>query len=441
VTAAEVEEAARSALGQVDPALGALAAPPFEEALDYERAGPLAGVPFLIKDSGPFARGIAFAIGSRAVHGAVATVDHPLMARFRAAGLAALGRSAVPELCLNFATESVLGGVTHNPWSPGRGAGGSSGGAAALVAAGAVPIAHGNDGAGSLRIPAASCGLVGLKPSRGRTPDAPSALPAGHPVGVEFALTRTVRDAAFLLDTVASPVDGRLPSFAAATATNPQRLRVAVMTAAWSGVPVDAQLALAASEVGSELEWIGHSVEAAGPTIDPDDIVESEMLGIVGAGRAMLQAPRRPASALLEAVSRTVVRETEAFGDDAFAASVAAQARLTRRVDAFFAHHDLLVTPTLAQQPPPHGTLDYDDERYSARGWLRRIFEHGPFTAVFNATGHPAMSLPLGESREGLPIGVQLVAAAGREDLLFAVAAQLEQAMPWSGRRPSIFVD
>jgi amidase len=172
VTAAEVERAARLAVADVDPDLAALARPLFDEALWSDPAGELAGVPFLIKDSGPFARGVGFAIGSRAVRGAVADHDHPLMTRFRTAGLSTIGQTTAPEFALSFATESTLYGATRNPWAPDRGAGGSSGGAAALVAAGAVPLAHANDGAGSIRIPAAACGLVGLRMLHGRSPPA-----------------------------------------------------------------------------------------------------------------------------------------------------------------------------------------------------------------------------------------------------------------------------
>src|SRR6266511_3167169 len=208
VSAAEVEAVARRALHLADADLNALALPLFEPALDHEPDGPLAGVPFLIKDSGPFARGVPFALGSRSIRGAVALVDHDLMARFRAAGLVTLGQTTAPELGLSFSTEPVKHGPTRNPWALDRGVGGSSGGSAALVAAGAVPLAHGNDGGGSLRLPASCCGLVGLKPSRGRTPSGPYVGERGFGLIVELGLTRTVRDTAHLLDAVAAPTVG-----------------------------------------------------------------------------------------------------------------------------------------------------------------------------------------------------------------------------------------
>jgi Asp-tRNA(Asn)/Glu-tRNA(Gln) amidotransferase A subunit family amidase len=299
---AEVEELARRAIDQVNPDLNALTGPLFDEPLASDPGGPLAGVPFLIKDSGPFARGTGFTLGSRGIRGAVAADDHDLMVRFRAAGLVTLGQTTVPELCLNLATESVRYGPTRNPWNLDRGVGGSSGGAAALVAAGAVPLAHANDGGGSIRVPASCCGLLGLKPSRGRTPCGPLVGEAGFGQVAEFGLCR------------------------------------------WP-------------------------------------------------------------------------------------------------IGRFFLDHDLLVTPTLARPPEPHGTLDYDDPDHTVRSWLSRIYEYGPFTAAFNISGNPAVSVPLGLSRDGLPIGIQLVAAHGREDLLIRVAAQLEQAVPWQDHQPGIFVD
>lgn len=437
---------ARNAVEFVNADLNALAQPLFAWTLEHDAVGSLGGVPFLIKDSGPFARGVPFALGSRAIRGAVAAVDHDLMVRFRAAGLAALGQTSAPEFGLSFSTESLRYGPTRNPWDLERGVGGSSGGSAALVAAGAVPIAHGNDGAGSIRVPASCCGLVGLKPSRGRTPSGPLVGEAGFGHITEFALTRTVRDTAALLDAVSAPVIGE--TFAAPAPTRPfrtelsagpGRLRIAVTTTAWSGVPVDPQVAAATVSAGRMLEWIGHTVTDGSPAIEPEAIVEAAMLPAIATGAAILRAPRRPEPAQLEAVSRAVLAETEASTALDILIALDFQHRVTRAVGTFFTEHDLLVTPTLGQLPAPHGTLDYDNPAYSVRSWLSRIFEYGPFTAPFNISGNPAISLPLGQSREGLPIGVQFVAAHGREDLLIGVAAQLEQALPWADRQPPIF--
>ena len=448
VSAAEIEATARHALEGANADLNALTLPLFDPALHHEPDGPLGGVPFLIKDSGPFARGVPFALGCRAIRGAVAQVDHDLMTRFRAAGLATLGQTTIPEFGLSFSTEPVKHGPTRNPWALDRGVGGSSGGAAALVAAGAVPLAHGNDGAGSLRVPASCCGLVGLKPSRGRTPSGPLAGEGGFGLTVEFGLARTVRDAAHLLDAVAAPPVGDkytapppVRPYTEELRADPGRLRVALTTEAWSGVAVDPQVAAVTLNAAKTLEWLGHTVVEASPAVDPDALVEAMMLEAVGTGTAILRgAPRRPDPSLLEAVSRQVLDEAESFTALDVAAALDAQNRVTRPVGLFFLNHDLLVTPTLGQLPAPHDTLDYDNPGHTVRSWLRRTLEYGPFTAPFNVSGHPAISLPLGQSREGLPIGVQLVAAPAREDLLLRVAAQLEQAVPWSDRQPSIYV-
>src|SRR4051794_1023216 len=266
VTAADIEDVARRALELADARCNALALPLFSPALDAAADGPFSGVPFAIKDSGPMANGVPFFLGSRSLgDGVVARHDSDLMTRFRAAGLVTLGLTTVPELAINFATESVKHGPTRNPWDPERGVGGSSGGAAALVASGAIPVAHGNDGAGSIRIPASCCGLVGLKPTRGRTPSGPDPFGMVH----EFALTRTVRDAAHLLDAVTGPgVGDRSPApppagpYAAELGRDPGRLRVAVTASA--GTAVDPEVASAALRVGAVLEELGHTVEAAG---------------------------------------------------------------------------------------------------------------------------------------------------------------------------------
>ena len=444
LSAGEVEAAARTAVAAVNGDLNALARPLLDPALGSDPGGVFAGVPFVLKDSAPFARGVPFALGSRSVRGAVAPVDHPMMERFRAAGLVAIGQTTVPEYSLSFATESRLTGATRNPWALDRGVGGSSGGAAALVAAGAVPVAHGSDGAGSLRIPASACGLVGLKPSRGRTPGAARPGGLGLPLGVEFALTRTVRDTAALLDAVgeAWPADAR--AHLAETRRDPGALRVAVTTAAFSGVAVDPQVVAATVAVAGTLEWIGHHVAERSPAVETERVLDALVLEAVAVGRAVLAAPRRPVAEDLEAVSRRLLSETAGFSATRARASAASQLAVTRSIAAFFDGVDILVTPTLGALPARHGELDYDDPYYdspesSVRDWMRRITDYGPFTAPFNVSGHPAISLPLGESVEGLPVGVQLVGAVGAEGLLLSVAAQLEHAMPWIQRQPSVW--
>ncbi|WP_017590039.1 amidase [Nocardiopsis ganjiahuensis] len=444
----EVEAVARKCLDRADADLNALTRPLFEPGLSHDPDGPLAGVPFVVKDSGPVAAGVPFTLGSRALYGAVSDTDQDVMARFRAAGLVALGQSTAPELGLSFATESAAHGLTRNPWDPERGVGGSSGGSAALVAAGAVPFAHGNDGGGSIRVPAAACGVVGLKPSRGRVPCGPLVGEAAFGLVCEFGLTRTVRDAALLLDLVGAPPVGEkhvappppLGTHRDALRADPGRLRIAVSTRPWAPVEADPQVAEAARDAGRVLEWIGHTVAEDAPDFDGEDVVEASVLAAISTAAALSAGPRPADPALMEAVPGRILSEARGYGALEVMACVQAQHRVTRPVGRFFQGYDLLVTPTLAALPAPHGTLDHGAE-HTVRSWLRTIYAHGPFTAPFNVAGNPAVSLPLAQSREGLPIGVQLVAAHGREDLLLAVAAQLEEAVPWRDRRPHLAVD
>ena len=447
VTAAEVEAAARRAIEFANAEVNGLALPLFASALDHAPDGPFAGVPFLIKDSGPMAKGVPFFLGSRAIPGVVAPFDTDLMTRFRAAGLATLGLTTVPELVISFSTESLRYGPTRNPWDLSRGVGGSSGGAAALVAAGAVPIAHGNDGAGSVRVPASCCGLVGLKPSRGRTPCGPGTGEPAFGMAYESGLTRTVRDAAHYLDAIQGPGVGDkytapppLRPYADELDADPGRLRVALTTRAWSGAAVDPEVAEATVRAGRLLEEMGHHVTDASPAGDWAAVMDSATAETVAIVAPVLLAPRRPDPAKMEAVSRQAVRVAEEMSALELIAGLEAQNRVTRSVGAFFTEYDLLVTPVLGRPPAPHGTLRYDDPDHTLTSWLRTLFDYGPFTVLFNVSGQPALSLPLGHSAGGLPIGVQFVAPYGREDLLFRIAARIEEAAPWRDRIPPVSV-
>lgn len=447
VTAAEVEVVARRALSAANADVNGLALPLFSPALAYAEDGPLAGVPFLIKDSGPMAEGVPFFLGSRSIEGLVAPHDSDLMARFRAAGLLTLGLTTVPEMAISFSTESIKHGPTRNPWDLERGAGGSSGGAAALVAAGAIPLAHANDGAGSIRIPASCCGLVGLKPSRGRTPCGPDTGEALFGLAYEFGLTRTVRDAAHLLDAIEGPAVGdkytapRPPRrYADELERDPGSLRVAVTTRAWSGIAIDQEVIATTVAVGRMLDTMGHLVSDASPAVDWDAVMESSIGQLVAIAAPFLMARRPPDPSKLEAVSRQVLDDVQRLSALELVAAFDAHNRVTRTVGGFFTDYDVLITPTLSQPPAPHDTLQYDNNDHTTRSWLKALYDYGPFTAVFNIAGQPAINLPLGHSHSGLPIGVQLIAGYGREDILFRIAAQLEQAMPWRHRIPEALV-
>ncbi|MET8140869.1 amidase family protein [Sphaerisporangium sp. NPDC005288] len=447
ISAGEVEEVARRALEAADAELNGLALPPFTPALDHDSGGALAGVPFLIKDNGPMAEGTPFFCGSRAVR-AVAGHDTDLMRRLRSAGLVTLGLTTVPEMMISFSTESVLYGPTRNPWDLARGVGGSSGGSAALVAAGAVPLAHGSDGAGSIRIPASCCGLVGLKPSRGRVPCGPDVGEPLFGISIESGLSRTVRDTAHYLDAIQGPAPGDKYTappparpYAEEVGADPGRLRVAVSTRGWPDVAADPEVAAAAVQTGLALEKLGHVVGEAGPEVGAETMMSAMVpFAIVAVAAPLLTALRAPDPAKVEAVTRRAFAEAGELSAYRLLGAFDAQNRAGRTVGAFFGEYDLLVTPTLARPPAPHGTLRYDDPGHTVATWLESLFDYGPFTALFNLTGEPAISLPLGWSDDGLPIGVQIVAPFGREDLLVRVASQLEEAMPWAGRTPAVHV-
>ncbi|HET9918543.1 MAG TPA: amidase family protein [Ktedonobacteraceae bacterium] len=451
VSAQEVQQIARQAILAVNPVLNALVGELFEEALPASTTGPLAGVPFVVKDLSLHAAGIRTWMGSRlAGEGIVFPQDTDLMTRFKQAGLVTLGRTATPEFGFNATAEALANGPTHNPWNLSRSSGGSSGGSAALVAARAVPVAHGTDGAGSIRIPAAWCGLVGLKPTRGRTPPGPDTDERLSGLGIDFALARTVRDVAALLDAVSGPGVGdkyfAAPPerpYAQEVGTPPGRLRIAMTTRAWSGVPVDKEYADTVSMVCHELAAMGHDVEEASPEVDWECFVEANLpiwtasvadsaLGLAHA-RGIDLGPD-----VLEAVTLASVE----YGQRLTAVDLLRALRLcksiSRGVGAFFGSYDVLVTPTIAAPPPLLGTLNQNDPNIDPRGWLDTLFALIPFTPLFNMTGQPAISLPLGQSSEGLPIGVQLVGRYGDEATLLRLAAQLEQALPWAARRPSV---
>lgn len=449
VSVQEVQQLARQAILSMNLTLNALVGGLFDEPLPFSTTGPLAGVPFAIKDLSLHAAGVRTGLGTRLTgEGLVFPHDTDLMARFKQAGLATLGRTATPEFGFNATTEPVSNGPTRNPWNPSRSTGGSSGGSAALVASRAIPVAHGTDGAGSIRIPAAWCGLVGLKPTRGRTPQGPDSDERLSGLGVDFALTRTVRDAAALLDAVSGPGSGdkyfaappeRL--YAQEVATPPGRLHIAMTARAWSEAPVDKEYADTVSMVCRELAALGHEVEEASPQVDQERFLDANLpiwtasvadnaLGLAQA-RGIEVGPD-----VLEAVTLASVE----YGRRLTAIDLLRALRLcnsiTRGVSAFFNSYDVLVTPTVAAPPPPLETLNQNDPGFDPRSWLNKLFELIPFTPLFNMTGQPAISLPLGQSSEGLPIGVQLVARYGDEATLFRLAAQLEQALPWNQRHP-----
>lgn len=448
-SAAEAALAAAEAARRLNPELNALIQV-FEAPLAHSKDAPFAGVPFLMKDLLLHAEGISCEMGSRLTARVPASpADSELMRRFRQAGLAAVGRTTTPEFGFNASTECVLNGPTRNPWDPAHSPGGSSGGSAAAVAAGIVPVAHANDGGGSIRIPAAACGLVGLKPTRGRTPLGPDfALPLLG-MGIEFVVSRTVRDCAALLDAVEGPEVGAMfdiprptQAYADVILTAPRRLRVAVSTRFPGAAETHADCVAAAEATGRLLESLGHVVDYATPAYDPEAFAAANVTAwssfLASAAIGSAQALGRPYDpALVEACTAACVKHGASLTALDLELALMQMNGINRAVGHFFTRHDLLVTPMLRTPTVKLGYLDQNDASLDARGWCAKIFDYAAFTALFNMTGSPALSLPLGMSGH-LPLGVQLAAPMGDEATLLQVAAVLEEAMPWRGRKPRL---
>ncbi len=404
---------------------------------------PFAGVPTAIKNNRPV-KGLRVTYGCSLMADYVAPYDHNITRRLRDAGFVIVGTTTLPEYGILPVSEARLFGPTRNPWDLSRTPGGSSGGAAAAVAAGIVPVAHGNDGGGSVRIPAACCGLVGLKPARGRISPAPEL--GDSDLGIDGMLTRTVADTAAILDVLEGYEPGDAtwapsPSepFAVSARTEPGRLRIAATTSPpQPDAVVDPLCAGAVADAAELLRSLGHDVEEV--EVPWQDEQLRELFGVVFSNQIALSiaysgsvAGREPTAADMEPMSWAIY---SMIGKLDAISGMAAAARLknfARRLVAFLAPYDALLTPALAERPLPLGTLDT-----SAPNPMETFTRSGlftPFTPVFNATGQPGVSLPLYEGADGLPLAVQLVGRPAGEAQLLALASQLEAAQPWAQRR------
>ena len=450
VTARELAEASIGRIEKVDGSINAVIHRRFDRALGEIAtglpAGPFRGVPLLIKDLFADTAGDPAHEGNRALRDAGWTAEHDswLIGRLRAAGFTLLGRTNTPEFGLVPVTEPQAYGPCRNPWDQSRSPGGSSGGSAAAVAAGMVAVAHASDGGGSIRIPASMCGLVGLKPSRGRTTLGPEGDESG--LSVQHVVARSVRDTAALLDVLRGPGPGDMAvapppvrPYTSETATRPHRLRVGLLEESPAG-ELDPECKSAVRRTGQLLEQLGHVVSAEHPRIDQDG---SRRFGLRWAVNARVRVEwlarrlgREITAEDVEPLTWAMASVGAQISGAEYASAVAAGSALARRFGQWWQDHDLLVTPTLGELPPLVGELEPPaDEPFATQERTGRLV---PFTTHFNVTGQPAISLPLHVSATGLPVGVQLVAAYGREDLLIQVAAALEEAAPWAGRRPPI---
>ena len=456
----ELVESAIARIEALNPTLNAV----IHELYDEGRAaaanslpdGPFRGVPFLFKDIGAALSGQPFHLGTRLLKeiGFRAPIDTFLGQRFRDAGFVTVGKTNTPELGILPTTEPKAYGPTRNPWNLEHTPGGSSGGSAAAVASGMVPIAHANDGGGSIRIPASHCGLVGLKPTRQRISEGPLIGDNISGLTAELVVARSVRDVAAVLDAVHGPAPGDpyvapppLRPYGEELDVDPGSLRIALVTRSAADIEVDPRVTAAAREAAGTLESLGHSISERGLAEaspgDGTELIESFMI--------RWEAGQAATLATLERVINRPIREDEVepltwalaeagrkHGAGEYLQAVGLHQLVSRVIGGWLdSEFDLLLTPAVGEPPPPLGS--YDDSGPDPMAAIRRAWPTAAFSGIFNATGQPAISLPLHWTDDELPVGIQLVAAFGREDLLLRVAAQLERERPWAERTPPIF--
>jgi amidase len=453
VSPTELVDAAIARIESVNPQINAVIHERYEkarkEAAEGPPAGPFTGVPLLLKDLECISDGDPHTGGSVVLRDAGFVADHDsfLAAKFKAAGFVILGRTNAPEAGSMITTEPVAYGPSRNPWDLSRSTGGSSGGSAAAVAAGCTAVAHANDGGGSIRIPASECGLVGLKPSRGRVSLGPDTSEAWMGSVTDHCVAHTVADSAAVLDAISGympgdPYTAPPPAETFAESARPGRtpkLRVGFCaSASLAGLSIDPECTAAVRNTAGLLESLGHHVGEEHPEALGDQGFQPRFITIVAASAAHLievwgeEIGREIDPAELEPLNTMFVQMGRTVTAAQYLAAVSWLHEYSRRMATWWEKHDILVTPVLAAPPPPIGWLSDPDQG------LARTTELLQYTAQFNVTGQPAVSLPLHMTADGLPVGVQLVAAYGREDLLLSLAADIEQAAPWAARRPPV---
>ncbi len=449
---AELVDAAISRIEQLNPLLDAVISTRFDQARKEAAGdlppGPFRGVPILLKDLGCMVAGETTAFGIGPLRDVAWPVTSFLAQMFQAAGFVAVGRTNVPEFGTTVTTEAMSFPAARNPWNPGHSTGGSSGGSAAAVASGMVPVAHANDGGGSIRIPASECGLVGLKPTRGRVSQGPLTGEGWAGGTIDGSVTRTVRDAAGVLDVISAAMPGepyyapplRQP-LAREVGTDPGRLRIGVVDSAGDERFLDdPQCRAAVAGAARLLESLGHHVTQSWPAAMFDDEFGARFAAIIAADteatfRAFEAALGRPiGDDEIEPRNAAYRQAGRALGSVEYLQARQWFGQWARRMASWWVDFDVLVTPTLGAPPPELGWFTAAGPE--AEG--RRIASFIPYTAQFNMTGQPAVSLPLHWTADDLPVGVQLVAGYGRDDILVRLASQLEQAAPWAERRPRV---
>ncbi len=454
VSPRELLEEALVRVDAINPRLNAIAVLAVDAARDSINRGlpdgPFKGVPFLLKDLGAEAIDLPSHKGSTLFKDTVYKHDSEIVRRLRATGLVMFGRTTSPELGIGAVTEAkVYGGPTRSAWNLDHTPGGSSGGTGAAVSSGIVPAAHGSDGGGSVRIPASSSGLFGMKPTRARLPDGPTSGEGWAGMAIGGFLTRSVRDSAALLDATSGPDLGApywapplKSSFSDAIATPPPRQKIAFSKRSFTGGALHPDCLTALERTAKLLAELGHHVEEATPKLDLMPLMQA-WTKIVACGTALtvrekikqLGRPLQPGD--VEAVTHGAIALSKTVSGSDYLAAVNMVHRAGRDLAGFFGEYDLLLTPTLAEPPAKIGRFAPDNEDFvDYRLGPTGLLPYSPFTAVFNATGQPAMSVPLHWNDDGLPIGLHLAGRFGEDELLMALAAELENASPWFDRRP-----
>jgi len=450
VTAAALAEAAIGRIESIDGSLNAVVLRSYsaarEAALGAGTSAPLCGVPFLAKDMNIDVAGMQLTYSCRWLERSPpAAVDAPLAARWRAAGLTLLGRTNTPEFAGEFVTEPTWRGPTRNPWDLALSPGGSSGGAAAAVAAGMVPIAHGTDSGGSIRVPAAVCGLVGLKPSRGWVPVGPHLDELAGGLDCEHVLTRSVRDTAMMLEVTAGPDSvSRIPlpacggAFTRALGVPTGPLKIAVLMNAPGGAQPNEEIGAAVEDMARFLSGAGHALTHASFPESANVGEPAELIWLTAIAEEIdfltTRSGRAPADDELEALTRAGLALARRCTALDYVRARRALTRATREMVETFRDFDFLMLPSTADFPPRIGRIDGRTAAFELDRWNAESYGFAPYTEIFNVTGQPAVSLPLAVSARGLPIGIQFAAPLGDDARLISLAAWLERERPWKER-------
>ncbi len=454
IQASELIEITIKRIEKINPQINAVVTPMYDEARKAVRGplpeGPFAGVPFLIKDLLASYKGVRITFGTKNLQHVIADHDSELVSRYKKAGLIAVGKTNTPELGLLPTTEPHLFGPCRNPWNPSRTTGGSSGGSAAAVASGMVPVAHGNDGGGSIRIPASCCGLFGLKPTRGRNPLGPDFGDLMSGFVAEHVLTRSVRDSAAILDATMGYEAG--DPYCAPQPVGPYkkevgkktgRLRIAYMSQTLGGETISDDCVKALVDAAGLCSSLGHDLIEVKPNLDAKSLaIAFTVIWAAGCASTVegisYATGKKPSSDQYEPLTWGLYEMGKQTTASNYLFAVQTLQKVSREVARFFLDYDIFMTPTLGEPPVVLGTFDSPADDL-LKGW-RRSAQFVPFTPLCNATGQPAMSVPLYWSDEGLPIGTHFIGRFGDEATLFRLASQLEEARPWGNRKPPISV-